>query len=113
MDKLKELTVPILWKRINKGCTLRRHENDYCSFRENDNADSNYKCAFARNLAIHNQMHRAHHIENVETDDASNGEDVIDPWVLLIDDDAALGIRADYDELLQEFIAKCQEEREG
>ena len=48
--------------------------------------------------------------ENSENDgtDESDGEDEIDPWISLIDD-AASGVRANYEELLQAFISESQD----
>ena len=89
-------------REFNKGYNLRRHENDYCPARENCDADSDDEMTTRHtDEEMSSSSREDENSENDETDE-SDGEDEIDPWLSLIDD-AASGVRANYEELLQTF----------
>ena len=96
-------------REFNKGYNLRRLENDYCPARENGDADSDDEMTIRHtDEKMSSSSREDENSENDETDE-SDGEDEIDPWISLIDD-AASGVRANYEELLQAFISKSQDE---
>ena len=88
---------------FNRGYNLRRHEDEYCPYREQDN--SSHECSPPKKSrdADEDEVSSSSSDENSEySEDDDKIKEEVDPWATLIED-AKVIVRSKYEELLNAF----------
>ena len=96
---------------FNRGYNLRRHEDEYCPYREQDNSSDD--CSSAKNSRgaedDEDDVSSSSCDENSEySEDDDEIKEEIDPWATLIEDAKAI-VRSKYEELLNAFQMNGQD----